>query len=48
MGQETAGHELLFSVSFFVLGWHELSFRRVIKFFKFPVASFVASEVCEA
>ena len=37
---ETSGHELLFSISFFVLGWHELSFRHVIKFFKFSVAFF--------
>ena len=45
---KTSGHELLFSVSSFVLGWHELSFRRVFKFFKFSVAFFVASEACKA
>ena len=38
---KTSDHELLFSISFFVLGWHELSFRRVMKFFKFSVAFFV-------
>ena len=38
---KTSGHELLFSLSSFVLVRHELSFGRVIKFFKFLAAFFV-------